>query len=108
VIGAGSLAYITSALTQYGKRSKEQRTTQRKMSGETAWGKIFIGSELALIISLSPGWRTLLTWKQIAFANQEIARRSPLGDLIFSIPNLIATISAGQTLQAGDDVLSTS
>ncbi|GKZ23784.1 hypothetical protein AbraIFM66951_004626 [Aspergillus brasiliensis] len=36
------------------------------------------------------------------FVNQELRQEASLSDLIFSIPTLIATISAGQTLQAGD------
>lgn len=36
------------------------------------------------------------------FVNKEKRQEATIGDLIFSIPTLIATISAGQTLQAGD------
>lgn len=36
------------------------------------------------------------------FVNKEKRQEATLSDLIFSVPNLIATISAGQTLQAGD------
>ncbi|OJJ69693.1 hypothetical protein ASPBRDRAFT_46050 [Aspergillus brasiliensis CBS 101740] len=36
------------------------------------------------------------------FVNQELRQEASLSDLIFSIPTLISTISAGQTLQAGD------
>ncbi|KAJ6071437.1 hypothetical protein N7499_009451 [Penicillium canescens] len=36
------------------------------------------------------------------FVNQEKRQEATLGELIFSIPKLIATISAGQTLQVGD------
>lgn len=36
------------------------------------------------------------------FVNGEKRQEGSLGDLIFSIPTLLATISAGQTLQAGD------
>ncbi|KAK4932278.1 hypothetical protein LTR66_015980 [Elasticomyces elasticus] len=36
------------------------------------------------------------------FVNNEKRQEATIGDLIFSIPTLIATISAGQTLQAGD------
>ncbi|RAQ60934.1 fumarylacetoacetate hydrolase [Aspergillus flavus] len=36
------------------------------------------------------------------FVNQELRQEASLSDLIFSIPTLIATISAGQTLQTGD------
>lgn len=36
------------------------------------------------------------------FVNKEKRQEAKIGDLIFSIPTLIATISAGQTLQAGD------
>lgn len=36
------------------------------------------------------------------FVNGEKRQEGSLKDLIFSIPNLLATISAGQTLQAGD------
>lgn len=36
------------------------------------------------------------------FVNQELRQEASLSDLIFSVPTLIATISAGQTLQAGD------
>lgn len=36
------------------------------------------------------------------FVNQEPRQKATLNDLIFSVSTLIATISAGQTLQAGD------
>lgn len=36
------------------------------------------------------------------FVNKEKRQEATLHDLIFSVPHLIATISAGQTLQAGD------
>ncbi|KAJ5758786.1 hypothetical protein N7520_005942 [Penicillium odoratum] len=36
------------------------------------------------------------------FVNEEPRQEATLSDLIFSVPTLIATISAGQTLQAGD------
>lgn len=36
------------------------------------------------------------------FVNKEKRQEATLNDLIFSVPRLIATISAGQTLQAGD------
>ncbi|CAG7924690.1 unnamed protein product [Penicillium olsonii] len=36
------------------------------------------------------------------FVNEEKRQEANLSDLIFSVPNLIATISAGQTLQVGD------
>ncbi|KAM3067060.1 hypothetical protein ACMFMG_011733 [Clarireedia jacksonii] len=36
------------------------------------------------------------------FVNQELRQEASLSDLIFSVPTLIATISAAQTLQTGD------
>ena len=94
---AGYSIFNDGSVRDYQMRTP-QWTIGKNFDGTGAFGPDFVTSE-----ELPPGAAGL---RMVGRLNGEIVQQTPISDLIFSVPKLVALISAAMTLEPGD-VIST-